>query len=549
MISFIKRAAILPLMALSITAHAQQNTSTEYTLTIIHNNDVHARLDQVTMSGSSCTTKDAEAQKCYGGFARMAGMINQIRQQKATLPLLVLNAGDFFQGSLFYTYYKSAALWPFVNYIKFDAVTLGNHEFDNGVAELVQFLNNSKDLNMVVANINTQQEPNLNKFIKKSLVINQKGEKIGIIGLITVDTPILSSPGSTVTFQELKNSLETEVKVLEAQGVNKIIALTHIGLAEDIKLAETVRGVDVYIGGHSHSLQSNQRKEAVAPYPIVVKTPSGDPALVAQAYYAGIYLGNLEVTFNDKGVPVRWQGEPILLDHTVPQDQQVLSMVKELSEPLQVFRQRQVGTTETELVGSREICRHQECNLGNLISDALLFATQKQKTQIAFQNGGGIRTSIPKGPINYGQILEVLPFSNSVSVFGLKGSDVKLALENGVSRAESTTNEGTGRFLQVSGLRYSWDATKPVGSRILSIEVKTANGQFVLLDEQATYVVVTNDFLRAGGDGFSVFKEKAINPIDNGMNLEEALSSYIQHLLDNKTLVSPAVEGRIKRQN
>lgn len=538
---------ILPFFASSFIANAQ-TPSSNFTLTILHNNDVHARVDQVTMSGSNCTTKDAEAQKCFGGYARIASFINQIRQQKNNQAVIVLNAGDSFQGSLFYTYYKSAALWPFINAIQYDAVTLGNHEFDNGVPELVEFLKNSQNFKLVVANINTDKEPTLKPYISTSTVITKQGEKIGVIGLITEETPILSSPGPNVTFENLKNSLEREVKVLQSQGINKIIALTHIGLAEDIKLASAVEGVDVYVGGHSHTLLSNTSKDASGPYPIVVKRPSGEPALVVQSYYAGIYFGDLEVTFNDKGVPVSWKGDTVLLDSKIPQDQKIATMVAKLAEPLQVFRQKEVGATSVELVGERDVCRYEECNLGDLISDALLYATRKQKTQIAFQNGGGIRTSIPQGKINLGQILEVLPFSNSISVFGLKGSDVRLALENGVSRAESNTNEGTGRFLQVSGLRYIWDPKKPVGSRIIDVQVRQMDGKFTPLQNDIVYQVVTNDFMRVGGDGFSVLKEKAINPSDNGINLEDAVVEYIQFLLINSPAIAPKTEGRIKRQ-
>jgi len=539
--------SLLPFFASSLIANAQTPAS-NYTLTILHNNDVHARVDQVTMGGSNCTLKDAEAQKCFGGYARIASFINQIRQQKANQAVIVLNAGDSFQGSLFYTYYKSAALWPFINYIQYDAITLGNHEFDNGVPELVEFLKNSENLKLVVANINTDKEPSLKPYISRSTVITKQGEKIGVIGLITEETAILASPGPNVAFENLRNSLEREVKILQSQGVNKIIALTHIGLAEDVKLAAAVEGVDVYVGGHSHTLLSNTSKNASSPYPIVVKRPSGDPALVVQAYYAGIYVGDLEVTFNEKGVPISWKGDNVLLDSKIPQDQQLVAMVAKLAEPLQIFRQKEVGATSVELVGNRDVCRYEECNLGSLISDALLYATKKQKTQIAFQNGGGIRTSIPQGKINLGQILEVLPFSNNISVFGLKGSDIRLALENGVSRAENNTNEGTGRFLQVSGLRYSWDPKKPVGSRILDVQVRQTDGTFIPLQNNIVYQVTTNDFVRMGGDGFSVFKENAINPSDNGMNLEDALVEYIQFLSTDSPAIAPKTEGRINRQ-
>ncbi|MBX7146206.1 MAG: 5'-nucleotidase/apyrase family protein [Alphaproteobacteria bacterium] len=546
---FHKLSLISILFLSSSIALAQTSPNgSDFNLTILHNNDVHGRVDQVTMTGSACTPKDAEAKKCFGGFARMMTAINKIKDEKPDQAVLVLNGGDFFQGSLFYTKYKSKSLSPFLNAVKYDAVTIGNHEFDDGVPELAKFLKDSKDVKFVSSNINADKEPNLKKYLTKSLVITSHGQKIGIVGLTTEATPILSNPGKKIVFENLKTSLEREVKNLESQGINKIIALTHIGLVEDMKLAESVEGVDIYVGGHSHTLLHNNNKAAEASYPVVVKRPSGDPALIVQDYYAGIYLGDLDVTFNPNGVPVSWKGDPILLDNAVAQDQKIQDMVNKLAKPLEEFRKKKVGVATVDLVGDRDICRFEECNLGNLMADALLSATKKYKTQIALQNGGGIRTSIPKGPVNYGQVLEVLPFSNNISVFGLKGSDLQLALENGVSKAENHGNEGTGRFLQVSGLRYTWDVSKPVGSRIVDVQVRDDHNQYVPLQADQVYQIAANDFMRMGGDGYSMLKEKAINPYDNGINQEDALAAYIQEISKKSKGVEPKVEGRITKK-
>jgi 5'-nucleotidase/UDP-sugar diphosphatase len=156
-------------------------------------------------------------------------------------------------------------------------------------------------------------------------------------------------------------------------------------------------------------------------------------------------------------------------------------------------------------------------------------------------NGGGIRASIAAGDVSLGDVLEVLPFGNMIATFELKGADVWAALENGVSRAENPENEGTGRFPQVAGLRFTWNPDLPVGSRVASVEVKNPDGSYSPIDLNATYKLAANDFMRGGGDDYSVFAEKAINPYDFGPNLDEAVANYITA----QSPVAPTVEGRI----
>ncbi|HZH28993.1 MAG TPA: 5'-nucleotidase C-terminal domain-containing protein [Azospirillaceae bacterium] len=515
----------------------------DYTLSIIHTNDVHSRVDQVTAQGSFCTPKDAQENKCFGGYPRLIGKIRELRQAQPNP--LVLDAGDVFQGSLFYTLLKSDAVKPFVEMAGYHAMTIGNHEFDDGPAELAKFLDGLKTP-VVTSNIDTSREPRLQNKWNAYRVVEIGGQRIGIIGLTTSETTISSSPGPTVSFGDHAEALRRNVRELQGQGVNKIIALTHVGTAVDRELAKQVDGIDVYVGGHSHSLLHNgedRRKEG--PYPIVERTPSGAPALVVQSYYAGIFLGNLQVTFDKDGVPAKWQGDTILMDSKVPQDAQAQELVQKMAGPLAELRARQIGTAAVALDGDRVACRHGECTMGNLIADAMLAAAKEQGAQIAIQNGGGIRTSIPQGQISFGQVLEVLPFSNALATFKLTGSEVVEALENGVGRAENPQNEGTGRFPQVAGLRFTWDASKPTGQRIDKVEVRQANGTFAPLDRNATYTVVTNDFMRKGGDGYAVFRDKGRNAYDAGPNLEDVLAAYIRQT----GTVEPRIEGRITRAN
>jgi 5'-nucleotidase len=179
--------------------------------------------------------------------------------------------------------------------------------------------------------------------------------------------------------------------------------------------------------------------------------------------------------------------------------------------------------------------------MGDFVADIMLLSTQSQSIRIAMINGGGIRASIPAGDVTMGQILTVFPFQNSLSTMGLLGADVLEALEYGVSRAEDPGNEGTGRFLQVGGLRYQWDPAEPVGSRIQSVEVLVAKGEYQALDPEAVYQVVTIDYLRGGGDGYTVFQEKAIDPYDYGPLLTDVILDYFEEY----SPVSPALDGRI----
>ena len=178
--------------------------------------------------------------------------------------------------------------------------------------------------------------------------------------------------------------------------------------------------------------------------------------------------------------------------------------------------------------------------MGNLIADAILWKTAAEGTQIAFQNGGGIRASIPAGEVTIGDVLTVLPFGNAISTFELTGQEVGQALENGVSRAENPENEGTGRFAQVSGLRYSWNPNQPVGSRIVSTEIQNADGSYSPIDLAATYKVAANDFMRNGGDDYEMFVN-ARNVYDFGPLLDQALAEYIAA----NSPVAPDLEGRI----
>ncbi|HSG44160.1 MAG TPA: 5'-nucleotidase C-terminal domain-containing protein, partial [Anaerolineales bacterium] len=267
--------------------------------------------------------------------------------------------------------------------------------------------------------------------------------------------------------------------------------------------------------------------------------------LVVTDYQWGINLGRLDVTFDSQGRPASWSGAPIHLDSSVAMDPEIQTLVEEYRAPLDELQQTVIGEATDLLDGDRANCRFGECTMGNFVADAILWSTASEGVQAVIINGGSFRSSIAKGDITLGSVLEVLPFSNTIATLELKGEDIIDALENGVSRAHSAASEGTGRFPQVAGMRFAWSPDKLPGERIMSVEFQNADGSFTPIDPQETYKIATNDFLRKGGDGYLVFLEKAKNEYDAGANLEDVVAAYTEVL----SPINPKLDGRIAEEH
>jgi 5'-nucleotidase len=430
----------------------------------------------------------------------------------------------------------------FMNLLEYDAMTLGNHEFDDGPQVLSLFI---QGLNFPVAssNVDVVDEPLLVGMIKKYAILDVGGRQVGIVGCTTEDAGNISKPGPNVFFAEVESSLEEAVSELESQGINIIVALSHCGLGKDKEIAAAVDGIDIIVGGHTHSLLSNTDPEAEGPYPVVVDSPSGDPVLVVTAKQWGQYLGDLDVSFDENGVPVEWSGEPILLDSLVPEAPEVLAVVEQMNGEVEPLTRMIVGRSDVDLVGDEDICRHYESNLGDLICDAMLWDTKHSGIQVTLFNGGGIRSGIRRGDITMANVLEVLPFGDTLATLELRGIDLRETLEFGVSRAENPQNEGTGRFLQVAGLKYTWNPSEPPGSRIVEVLVQNEDGTYSPLEDDTLYKIATSDYLRSGHDGYDILLMKAVEPYDFGRVISDVIVDYLGEF----SPISPEPEGRITR--
>ncbi|MGJ8595676.1 bifunctional metallophosphatase/5'-nucleotidase [Sulfitobacter sp.] len=511
---------LLSAAALSLTAGM---ASADYTLTILHTNDFHARFEPISKYDGPCGVEDNTEGKCFGGTARLVTAIKEAKGR--TNNAILVDGGDQFQGTLFYSYYKGQLAAEMMNKLGYDGMTVGNHEFDDGPEVLASFMS-AVNFPILMSNADVSAEPLLADKLAKSTVIERGGEKIGLIGLTPQDTDELASPGDNVTFSDPVAAVQGEVDALTAMGVNKIIVLSHSSYLVDQQVAAATTGVDVIVGGHSNTLLSNTNERAEGPYPTMV----GDTAIV-QAYAYGKYLGELNVTFDDAGKITQASGEPILIDAAVTEDAETVARISEMAAPLEEIRNKVVADTAEPIGGDRAVCRAQECSMGNLIADAMLARVADQGIDVAIQNGGGIRASIDAGQVTMGDVLTVLPFQNTLSTFQVTGAVLVEALENGVSQVE----EGAGRFPQVAGMTFAFDASAPAGSRVSDVMVGGA-----AVDMEKVYGVVSNNYVRNGGDGYAMFKT-ATNPYDFGPDLADVTAEF----LAANAPYTPYTDGRI----
>ena len=514
--------------ALSVNAHAD-----EFRMTIMHTNDTHSHHEAQGRSGD-------------GGAARQASVVKDIRAEVDNS--LLLDAGDRFTGTLFHKYYAGEDNVKVMNALGYDAMALGNHEFDNGLEVLERFVT-GVDFPVLSANTDFGTLETLASAVPGSAVLDVGGEKVGVIGLVTAETPEITinfSNKDQITWSaNYATAVNRETAKLKADGVNKIILITHIGLGLDKEVAANTTDIDVIVGGHSHTVISSIFKEGGdTEYPLEVENADGDPVYIVQAGDRDRYLGRLNLRFDDDGLVTRARGDLILLSKHIKPDPAVQAMVDELARPIEELRNTVVALEDGTAVVSNQLmtnktCRAGECLIGNLLTDAMRDETG---SDIAITNGGGIRADIDEGEVTVGEVLTVLPFGNTVATLKLTGAQIAASLEHGVGRVGG--KGGTGRFPQVSGLRYEFDSTSAPGSRLKRVEVGDSSGGYAPIDEAKMYTVATNNFMRTGGDGYEIFEKDAQEPYDYGRPLEEALMDY----MIKKHPVAVVKDGRILGQ-
>ncbi|MBS7810490.1 bifunctional metallophosphatase/5'-nucleotidase [Roseococcus pinisoli] len=463
-------------------------------VSLIHLNDFHSRHQPIAATSAVCRPGEA----CFGGSARIATAVAEAREAaraEGRAPLL-LDAGDTFLGSLFFTQHEGLAEAAVQKEWGVQAFTLGNHEFDLGPEKLAKYLA-AVPFPVLCANLDATQEPALAGKLAPTLAFRRENLRVVVVGLTTPETPTLSRPGPNLRFTDPLEAANRAVWEARRQGPAVVVALSHLGVSADRRLAAEVAGVDVILGGHSHTL--------VAP-PIVVDGQDR-PVLITQAQAFGRYLDRFDLDLAADGRIAAHEQHMRELTAEIAEDPGVAAVVARFAEPLEALRRRVVGRTREAMDNAG--CYLGPCALGGMVAEAM---RQAVEAEIGWQNGGGLRAGLPEGEVSVGDLLTTLPFGNTVARLRLRGATIKAALENGVARLP----QASGRFPQLAGLRFAVEATRPTGERIATAEVREADGSWRPLDPERAYLVATNDFLRRGGDGYVMFTEAALEARDDG---------------------------------
>lgn len=508
-----RRALGLGVLALPALRRPQAQASTR--ISLLHLNDFHSRHEGSQGSGAAC--RDGAA--CFGGSARLVGAIQAAREaaRQDGRGVLALDAGDQFMGSLFYTQHRGLTEAAVQRFWGVQAMAPGNHEFNHGPANLARFIR-ALGVPMLAANLDTRAEPELHGLVAPHAVFTVAGARIGVVGLALEDTPAASSPGPNLRFGSAEEAAARAVAELRASGLITIVMLSHRGLAADRALASAVAGIDVIVGGHSHTYLAEP----------VLAGPDRDVRIV-QVGALGRWFGRLDLDLAADGRVAAATGTAPEIGAATPIHAPTAALIAEHAAPLVALRAQRVGGAAG--VFDITACRVAECALGNLITDAMLDAVPG--ADVALMNAGGIRANLPAGAVTLGDVLTVLPFGNTLATARLRGADLLAALEHGLSRA------GGGGFPQLGGIVVEWSPQAPAGERLRSARI-TRGPKAGPVDPARDYLLVTNNFLRTGGDAYAMLRDRALEAYDGGPPMEDALAARV-----GRAPVSPLLEGRL----
>ncbi len=491
------------LLAGIISLSAQQKSDCTVRVTLLQVNDVYqfAAVDQ----------------GARGGLARVLTLKKTI--QKESPNTLFLLSGDTISPSVESITYKGAQMIDAWNTLGLDYSTFGNHEFDFGPEVLQQRMNESK-FKWIAANVIDTRTGKPFGDTPAYVVREFDGVKIAIFGLTLEETKITSRPGPNVEFLNPCETARKMVAEIHERGIKTVVALTHLSMSEDKQVARCA-DVDVIIGGHEHTLLQSESGGA----PIFKMTADARE------------LGQIDLNISkDTGAveSIDWKIIPVT-NQTADDsafaavNRKYGALIKDLATP--------VGRTRVALEARSAVGRNQETNVGDLIAGAFQWATG---ADVGLMNGGSIRADeiIAAGPLTKRDVLSILPFKNRVVTVEVSGALLREVLEHGVGR--SAEDAEPGRFPQVSGVRFTFDARRPAGSRIVDI---TVDGK--PLDPKKNYTVATSDYIAIdGGDGYAMLKSaRVLIPRERG----QFDSDILRQAIASRKVIAPRTDGRIKR--
>lgn len=550
-------------------------------ITVLHINDHHSHLKPDKRMSLMLDGKSTRVRS--GGMPAVVAKIKELEADNKNV--IKLHAGDAISGSLFFTIFKGQADAALMNEICFDAFALGNHEFndgDKGVAKFIDFLKSEKcNTPVLAANIKPEVgvsalTPNSETdYIQPYTIIKRGGIKVGIIGIdIVRKTVMSSSPDETTIFLDEAETAQKMVDELKQSGIKHIIILAHYGYNNELELAKKIDGVDLIIGGDSHTLLGDFDKlglNAAGPYPTIVKGIGGKLVCVATAWQYSQIVGELTISFNEDGEVQSCEGIPHLMladsfkrknsdgDRVeiegverdavysqinadpklsiVQEDASAATLLESFNIKVEEMLSIKVGEVKENLCLVRipgdnrsKICSpEQTASKGSDISMVVAHAFREmaKASDIAIQNGGGVRTDIAKGDFTMGDAYKLLPFANTLVEMDMTGAEIKVVLEEALDYALQPDGSD-GAYPYAAGLRWHVDTSKPAGSRLSNMEFKGRNdSSWSALDSSSTYRIVTNNYIASGRDGYLSFKT-----VKNDGRYTDTYLDYAQSFVD-----------------
>jgi 2',3'-cyclic-nucleotide 2'-phosphodiesterase (5'-nucleotidase family) len=466
---------------------------------------------------------------CFGGVARLKTVIDQIRSDNNNV--LLLDAGDQFQGTLFFSIFGAYLSSIIMNDFKYDAMCIGNHEFDRGVSYLAEFFRNLS-FPVVSSNIDFSSAQILKEAGVKPFVVFRK-YNLGVIGYITNTTGLIAPGAREINFMNPVSRVQQYVDYLNSKGIHRVICVSHNGYKDDVYLAENTRGISAIVGGHSHSLLLKDSEIAEGPYPTDVKNLDGKSTFVLQAHRYGDYLGYVDMEWNDENELIYFKGDPIRLDQTIERNESVQAQVDSWRNAFQEMASIVVATASSTFKTYN--CYTHECPMGDLVADAFLHNTSVHNPDLALINAGGIRSSFLEGPVTLGTLINVLPFQNQLTVLTYTGQEILDILERAFTGRHKITGTAVITAPQWSStLQVYYNPKGPNWNKVLNVSISGSP-----LDLDRTYRLVTNDYLMTGGDG--ILDQYTKDPIYG----EDATDS-VRYFMEESEIITPnACQSRI----
>jgi len=572
-----------------------------YTLKLAHINDTHSHFDSSRVHFSVDTQgKSYDIYSHTGGYSRIQYQLTQAREEalSAEQEFLFLHAGDSFQGTLYFNHFKGAANAHLLNLLKPDAMVLGNHEVDDGSAPILAFLNDIS-FPLLAGNMDMSQEasdkPSSIKGHKrlfdyddandraKVLIKPLKDKQVAIIGITLDQMAEIARPDPDMIFINAIDTTRNTVAHLKAQGIDHILVLSHLGFNQDKILAEQVDGISLIVGGHTHTLQGEFKALGLSstPYGVRVK----NTAILHAGKHAET-IGIADVEFSESGEVISLDGHNYFMlddqflleskqgitpsDYNAiraylrshpgirwdKEDAAITQVINAQYRPaIEALEKQVLGFIPRNLVHTRLPSKSlpHGSEIAPLVCKSIYHEAKLMypRVDFALHNAGGIRQSLNKGELTLADVVgRLLPFDLSLVKYQIRGLHLYEAIESAINSAtnNSVTGTGAGSFPYTYGLKYCYDGRKPLGQRILSLEVLRSDGaadkleMWESIDREKHYFGVSSAYTASGKEGYSPLLQANWQQAIEGLTLPSAFIRFMSHEHSLKQEILPQVE-------